>query len=261
MVQMLMIRNGGAGEARIPKRSTKEQPAEDEVVWVYAITDRLDEDQITGLTGVGGEPVRGITEAGLTAVVGSVAARDFGEDALTSLLTGLASIERVGRAHHQVIACVAAAGPVLPLRLAALYSDDATVRALLAQRRGEFAEMLATFRNTEEWGLKIYVEPGAEASADDEETAHAWEEVDACADMIDRTLNGIAITGRRNPSPDPQFSGSGSWMVLNGSYLLASDRVAEFAAVAQALARTQTGVHADLTGPWPPYSFVDQLEA
>ena len=94
-------------------------PPAQRVVWVYAITDDLGREQFAGLAGVGGERVRTVAEAGLTAVVGSVEARAFGEDALASLLGGLDNIERVGRAHHQVIARAAAGGaPVLPLRLA-----------------------------------------------------------------------------------------------------------------------------------------------
>src|SRR5436190_831409 len=74
------------------------------VVWVYAITDGLEPGQLAGLTGVGGEPVRMVTEAGLAAVVGSVDAQTFGENARGSLLSDLASIERPGRAHHPVAA-------------------------------------------------------------------------------------------------------------------------------------------------------------
>jgi hypothetical protein len=97
------------------------------VVWVYAITDSPVPDLLSGLTGVGGEHVRAVTEAGLSAVVGSVDAGTFGEQARADLMSDLPSIERLGRAHHQVIACVAAGGPVLPLRLATIYPDDQTV--------------------------------------------------------------------------------------------------------------------------------------
>src|SRR5260370_17805887 len=64
-------------------------PAASEVVWVYAVTADLDADQISGLTGVAGEPVRVVTEAGLGAVVGSVHDTVFREDSLTSLLPAL----------------------------------------------------------------------------------------------------------------------------------------------------------------------------
>jgi len=126
------------------------------VVWVYAITGNLAPDQLDGLTGVAGERVRSVTEAGLTAVVGSVEARTFGDQARADLMSDLASIERLARAHHQVIACVAADGPVLPLRLGTIYPDDHTVRTLLARSSAQFAMILDSFRGTEEWGVKVY---------------------------------------------------------------------------------------------------------
>src|SRR6266700_4321378 len=73
------------------------------VVWVYALTVDLAPGQIDGLAGVGGEQVRAVTGGGLTAVVGSVPAATFAEESLPRLLSDLASIERVGRLHHQII--------------------------------------------------------------------------------------------------------------------------------------------------------------
>src|SRR5258707_14953842 len=138
-------------------------PAASQVVWVYAVTADLGAEHLSGLTGVAGEPVRVVTEAGLGAVVGSVDQAVFGEESLTSLLTDLATVEMVGRAHHQVIASTASAGPVVPLRLATTYPDDATIRMLLAARRAELTEMLQDFTGRQEWGVKLYVEPPAGA--------------------------------------------------------------------------------------------------
>jgi len=224
----------------------------DEVIWVYAITDSLRPGQLDGVTGVGREPVRAVTAAGLNAVVGSVDARSFGEQALASLLGGLDNIARVGRAHHRVIERAAAGGPVLPLRLATLHPDDTTVRALLGSRRGEFAELLEKFRHRVEWGVQIYARPG-----DPEAVAGA----EAAADLIDVALSDVAVSARRQPAEDPQFADRGEWMALNAAYLLDADRAAGFTAVLHGLTSRQAGMRAELNGPWPPYSFVDGLEA
>lgn len=268
-----------------------------QVVWVYAITDGLKPDLLAGLTGVGGEKARAVSEAGLTAVVGSVDAAEFGEQARPRLLSDLASIERLGRAHHQVIACVAADGPVLPLRLATVYPDDQTVRALLARSSAEFQVMLESFRGTEEWGVKVYVGmaemdsllgrpavPGQPSGNPLDGTVSqpgpapwpaGWVagtglaqpepaldgDAEACAAMIDRALSGIAVATRRHPAADPRIDGNEKFLVLNAAYLLNSERASEFAAVARALARVNQGVRADLTGPWPPYSFADLHQA
>lgn len=79
--------------------------------------------------------------------------------------------------------------------------------------------------------------------------------------MIDRALSGIAIAARRHPPEEPLFAGAGDWTVFNGAYLISSNRAAEFAAVANALARMYAGFQVRLTGPWPPYSFADSPDA
>jgi hypothetical protein len=184
------------------------------VVWVYAITDDLAPGQLGGLTGVGGEPVRSVTEAGLTAVVGSVEARTFGEQARADLMSDMASIERLGRAHHQVIACVAADGPVLPLRLGTIYRDDHTVRTLLGRSSAEFAVILDSFRGTEEWGVKVYAgeqdaaspQAGQASSREGRPAVHAAEEgtADATAGRRDALPSrGDQVASHNEPeTPD-----------------------------------------------------------
>jgi hypothetical protein len=288
MPRSVMTRSNRVRRALGHRRALQRGQA-DQVVWVYAITDRLTPDLLAGLTGVGGESVRAVSEAGLTAVVGSVDAATFDEEARPSLLSDLASIERLGRAHHQVIVCAAADGPVLPLRLATVYPDDETVRTLLAQSSAEFAVMLDSFRGTEEWGVKVYLGPEVDEDGPGRAGAGtpdlAWcrglgrpledpwpheslaepdpalGDAEACAVMIDRALSGIAVATRRHPAADPRHDGSGNQLVLNAAYLLNSDRASEFAAVARALPRVTNGLRADLTGPWPPYSFADLHQA
>ena len=290
MPQMVTARSNRLRRAIGHRQAGQQVPAK-HVTWVYAITDRLVPEQLNGLIGVGGERVRAVSEAGLTAVVGSVDAEVFGEQARTTLLSDLASIERLGRVHHQVIACVAAENPVLPLRLATVYPSDQTVLARLRHSSAEFAVMLESFRGTEEWGVKVYVGADAEARGDQavpgEAVTAAGEaqtspedglastadelsvpedasgepvpgrDAEVRAEMIDRTLSGMAVATRRQAAAEPSRDGPENWLVLNAAYLLNSDRAGEFAAVARALAGTHTGMRADLTGPWPPYSFAD----
>ena len=253
MAPTLMTSNGLSAGPQLRLGEPDRGWPTDTVVWVYAITDHLAPGRLAGLTGVGGEAVRPVSEAGLTAVVGTVAAQAFGEQALASLLGGLDNIERVGRAHHRVIAGTAAGGgPVLPLRLATVHPDDDTVRALLAWRHDEFIGMLDRFRNTVEWGVQMY---GPAGPSDEVERA------EDLADAIDAALSDFAVDSRRQPAEDPRLTERAEWMVLNGAYLLRADRAAEFTAAARSLAGERTGLRAEVNGPWPPYSFVDGLEA
>ncbi|HEU5420483.1 MAG TPA: GvpL/GvpF family gas vesicle protein [Streptosporangiaceae bacterium] len=228
------------------------------IVWVYAVTGGSSAGELPGLTGVGGEPVRTVPEGGLHAVVSSVDATAFGEEALPGLLADLPRAETIGRAHHQVIESVAAVGPVVPLRLATIYPDDGTIRSLLAEHRTDLADLLATFRDTQEWGVKVYLEPRADGVPDGEPR---WPRAEEQAAEIDRVLSEIALDSRRHPAPDLRLGPRGGWLVLNGVYLLSDLRAAEFGAVARHLAAEHEGLKAELSGPWPPYSFVDQPDA
>ncbi len=66
---------------------------------------------------------------------------------------------------------------------------------------------------------------------------------------------------RRQPAEDPRFTERAERLVLNSAYLLRADMTAEFTAVARTLTGAGAGMRAEVNGPWPPYSFVDGLEA
>jgi hypothetical protein len=225
-----------------------------QVVWVYAVASRLDSEQLSGLAGVGGEPVRTICEDDIHAVVGSVDAAAFGESSIASMLGDLVGIEPIGRAHHEVVATIAAQCPVVPLRLATIYPDDDTVSALLAEHHAELTELLESLRGTQEWGVQVYLRP----AVGEAEPQQPWLEAEARAEQVDRVLSDIAIVSRRQPAPYLRPGSVCGWMVLNGIYLLDADRAAEFTSIARQFAAEHAALRVEVTGPWPPYSFVDR---
>lgn len=247
------------------------------VIWVYAVASSLDREQLAGLAGVGGEPVRTISEADIHAVVGSVDAASFGESSIAGMLGDLADLEPIGRAHHEVVATIAAESPVVPLRLATIYPDDDTVSALLAEHHAELTELLESLRGTQEWGVQVYLRPaageavpagvatgitaGVSAGGDGSGSTgpqQPWLEAEASADQIDRVLSDIAVVSRRQPAPYLRPGSVCGWMVLNGIYLLDADRAAEFSSIARQFAAEHATLRVEITGPWPPYSFVDR---
>jgi hypothetical protein len=232
------------------------QDASDAVVWIYAVVAGQTASRLAGVTGVAGEPVRAVTAIGPSAVVGTVG--EATGKSLASLLSGLAAIETAGRAHHDVIAHLAEAGPVVPLRFATVYPDDATIRSLLAQRHGELTRMLESFRDKQEWDVKIYVEPGADAVGDDS-SRHAprWALAVERAERLARALSGIAIKTQRRPASVP-LAGETRRLVVDGAYLLDSGRAKEFASIVETTAAAHAAIRAELNGPWPPYSFADR---
>jgi hypothetical protein len=249
-------------------------------VWTYAIAERVDAARLGQLSGVGGGPVRVIAAAGLTAVVEDVGLAEFGEEALRRNLEDLAWLETAARAHHRVIDAVAQQGPLVPMRLATVYSSDEGVAAMLAGRDTDFRAALGRIRGHKEWGVKVYAArrpgpgdaaagAGAAAAPDagagaaylrrrrDQLTSQKNDRREMLADTetIHAELTRHAAGAKLHPPQAPQLTGEKAVMMLNAAYLLADERGEDFAAIVAGLAERYPSVRLQLTGPWPPYSF------
>lgn len=250
------------------------------LTWVYAAVTDLEPVLLEGLTGVGGEQVRLIGEAGLGVVAGSVDAAAFSEDALERRLSEPGDLELIARAHHRVIARLAAAGPTLPFRLATVYLGEDAVRALLAERREEFSATLRWLGGHTECGVKVFADPGSLAAvkeppapadgpagagagasylrrrrADLAAAEDGWQRAATLGDDIHAELSALALAARRHATQDTPLDGGAGPMVLNGAYLIGHGQVESFAAAAEAVASAHGVSSLEVTGPWPPYSF------
>lgn len=251
-----------------------------DAVWVYGVAERVAVTSLDPIRGVGGGPIRTIAGAGLTAVAENVTLAEFGEDALRHNLEDLDWLEATARAHHRVIDAVAQQGPLVPMRLATVYSSDESIAAMLAERGTDFRAALTRINGRKEWGVKAYVarqsgpggatagtaapaSPGAGAGAAylqrrrDQLASQQSARHDAMvsAEIVHAELSRHAAGARLHAPQAPQLTGSKAPMILNASYLLDDERGEDFAAAVAALTEQQPGVWLELTGPWPPYSF------
>jgi hypothetical protein len=247
----------------------------DTVVYVYAVTDAATAGppQDPAIPGVDGAPVRRIASGGLAAVVSSVDAARFSEEALRRSLEDLPWLEETARSHHAVVAAVAPAGPVAPVRLATVYVDDENVRALLQERAATFRAALDRIRGRTEWGVKAFAVPSDDAGesqqitdgakpgtsylmrrrAERNRTAKGLQDAVDAAEAVHREISAVAVESRRHPPQDPRLSGKREEMVLNAAYLV--DEAGATALMRLVEDRDVQGVRLELTGPWAPYSF------
>jgi hypothetical protein len=247
---------------------------------------RVDESSLGQLTGVAGAPVRTVTAAGLTAVVGDVPLEEFGEQALRRNLEDLSWLEETARAHHRVIEAVAGQIPVVPARLATVYNGDAGVAGMLAERGADLRVALGRIEARKEWGVKAYAAqpsgpgdpgpaapggrarpsagPGAAYLQRRREQLSARKDARQAAiqsaEILHARLSRLAADTRMHPPQAPQLTGSKAVMILNASYLLDDERADGFAAEVAALAEQHPAIRVELTGPWPPYSFAGAAE-
>jgi hypothetical protein len=256
-------------------------------LWVYAVTEDIPAASFDQVTGVGGEPLRTVVAAGLTAIAEEVPLEEFGEAALRRNLEDLAWLEETARAHHRVIDAVARQSPVVPMRLATVYSGDESVAAMLAGRRDDFRAALDRTSQRQEWGVKVYAAgraeanpgqapgsakaaaPGGEGAAylrrrRDELSAQeqSRRELTASAELIHTALCRLAVDSRLHPPQSPQLTGTSAQMLLNAAYLLDEQESDDFTATVAVLSGDHPALRLELTGPWPPYSFaaVEQRE-
>jgi hypothetical protein len=68
---------------------------------------------------------------------------------------------------------------------------------------------------------------------------------------------------RANPPQPLELSGRRETMLLNGAYLVPVESQGRFAEAFEALRQEvgRDGIELVLTGPWPPYNFVDRSDA
>jgi hypothetical protein len=236
------------------------------------------EPQLDDVRGVDGtSPVFAIEEQGLAAVVSEVPLSEFGDGVLQQKLEELPWLEEKVRAHEQVLERTAEQTAVLPLRFGTIYRSADPVRDLLAERHEKLASALEQLRGKREWGVKCVVDrdrlltavqsavPGASELAADVESKPAGSAFFArkrLEQRLDEEARGLAARlaaaahERLAAVADGAVRDAGA--LLKGAYLVDRAGEDEFRRVL-----TQTGAEYDryglrfeLTGPWPPYSFV-----
>lgn len=249
-------------------------PVETTASWLYAVLPADAEPPLTDLTGVAGEPVRLVTYASVSAVVGSVPHHWLSRDPVGAATDELAQL--VGD-HHRVVAWFLPHAPVVPLRLGVAFQDDDRIRALLHERAEQLQTALAHVRGRAEWGLRAHLakpdadeepEPALEPAPNRSGTAYllrrrqerAREQRARAAAMtavarLETALTAVAAAVA-HPRPSGAVRGESGPLLRNTTYLVDHTRFDEFHSVIQEHARAEPQLRLRLTGPWPAYSFV-----
>ena len=226
-----------------------------------------------------GDGVRLVREGRVAAVVGPVPLREF--DRLDERLNDLAWLEEKARAHEAVLDRLVGEGALVPLRFGAIYRRLDEVETLLRERGEEFEADLDRVRGRVELGVKGYADRTAledalaaervgepagdgsgraylerrrvqrdvagEASAMLAEAARAAHER-----LLERSLAGTVSRPHSR-----ELSGRSEYMFLNGAYLVpVGDESLQAEVTGLARAYAPLGITFEVTGPWPPYSFV-----
>ena len=274
-----------------PPPEPRRSEAEGSALWAYCVT-RADHSLSEAPAGVDpAAPVEKITHGGLAAFASRVPLAEFGEDPLRENLNQLSWLERVARAHEAVLEDALTEGPIVPLRLCTIYTDEDGVRAILDREEEQLTATLDRLDGRQEWGVKLLLDPEtlAQTARDrSPEIAGLQEE------RLGRSGGGAYMMGRKldrrlveltqqlatevaedvrvrledatedsvlNPPQNRDLSGHEGEMVLNGAYLVEASRTEELRELLGQLEERHRafGARLELTGPWPPYNFASRL--
>jgi hypothetical protein len=259
-----------------------------DVFWAYCVG-RSTEALAVDIDGVAtGSRVERVDAGDLSALVSRVPIAEFGAAPLRENLNDLAWLERVARAHEEVLERALEQSTLVPLRLCTIYESEQNVREMLEREHDTLAHALDALAGREEWGVKLIADvdrlaEGARsrssevAALEDELGArtgggaymlrrrlerHVREMVDSLAgevaDEVHTRLEDWASDAVIRPPQNPELSGHEGRMLLNAAYLVETERVEGLRELVAELEERHRplGARIELTGPWPPYNFV-----
>ena len=267
-------------ESTMRSRRVAEPIDDTALLWAYCVI-REDSPSPDELPGLGGSVER-IEHAGLAALVSRVPAAEYGADVLPESLNDMPRLLALVRAHEAVLERVAEHATIVPLRICTIFVDNAGVRRMLARDQAALEQALARLHGREEWAVKLLLDeqrPGVEADmaasspsgaayleqrrAERERRTESERLGRELAEDVHARLQDWAIDAVVNPPQNPELSGHEGVMLLNGAYLVDSDRADELRRLVAELQERHgpAGARLELTGPLPPFNFVTQPDA
>ena len=201
----------------------------------------------------------------------------YGEDAINRGLSDLDWVARAAVAHEAVVESFIGASAVVPMKLFTIFTSDERALEHVRREAPRVNAVLRRVANHHEWGVRVVldrarIEPRVakpdRAAAEsgkgflarkkaqrDTAAELARHARDTVSDVYDRLAAHAGLAKRRSASELPVKGGP---LLLDAAFLVPVRRTARFRRSAGREARTiaSHGYWLTVSGPWPPYSFI-----
>jgi hypothetical protein len=245
--------------------------------YLYAISDDVSDQATADTPAIDPSfPLERMRYRTLQAVVSPVRLDEFGQDAINDHLNDRQWIEEKIRAHDRVIKRVSEAATTIPCRFCTVLRDQRDVTLLLSTHYDRILDTLANLRGRREWGVRALfhsdIKPADEPPAPPAENTgkqflqrrkrqdslraqmknEAQDRAHECHKALAEIAAGATLL-------TPHRAGKRQAVeLLNAAYLVPEAKTDQFH---QSLLRLQerhapNGLELLVTGPWPPYNFV-----
>jgi gas vesicle protein GvpL/GvpF len=208
----------------------------------------------------------------------------YGEETINRKLSDLDWVSRAAIAHEAVVESFIEARAVVPMKLFTIFTNDDRALDEVRGDRRHVDAIVKRVANQNEWGVRVTVDKArvartttagllrrrtsrsADAKAGANYLSQKKAQRDAATELAERARETVAELydrlaarsrlARRRPASE--LSAQGGPLLLDGAFLVPRARAKGFQALvtreAKRLARS--GYQVIMSGPWPPYTFV-----
>ena len=184
-------------------------------------------------------------------------------DGLAAVCTPAAETDLSAEAfwrHEEVVEALMADRDLLPVRYGTKLEDEGAVARVVGERREELAAALERVRGSVELSVRVVTTdtrhaglPAAEATGGAEYLRLKGQSEESRARAARALHEPLSELARASVEGRPRQQ-----ELFRGAYLVDRDGVEAFVAAVARLQKANAGVSILCTGPWPPYSFVEQ---
>lgn len=275
--------------------ANRKEPAGDKSskkgLWVYCIRHLIDggNKELKGIQP--GAHARFLPFRDMEIAVSGVDIEQFNERTLKEKLENDAKWTEISvRLHHKIIEEVGKNSEVvIPMKFGTIYKTRKNLEAMLKKYYAKFKELIERLKNKQEWGVKAHLEYKKFAEllkrknkeikklekkrssvpegmkwyidrkSDELVAAQHEKEVEKCLQHMVKQLEKYAEEVAFNDLLPKEVNEPGRDNVLNAACLVKNDNVDKFQDLLQELQKEYDpmGITLIITGPWPPYNFVD----
>ncbi len=238
------------------------------VLYLYGIS-REGEGTAPGITGVDpAASVEAVACAGLVCWISRVDKAEFAEN-LARNMENLEWLAEVSVRHQHVVSALATERDILPARFGTVFRTPASLTADVGKKKALLAGDLKRISGCEEWGVKVFglgAQPQAAAPAKSgrdylqaKAAALRSEEprtADGEVQRLLRALEGVAVQTAPGTGAVSRGQRGLHWQ---GSLLVKRSQRAKLQQLMARFSQDWVGKRRiELSGPWPPYSFVSR---
>lgn len=240
-------------------------------LYVYGVisTEAADSESFYGIEGIHADSeVKLLACGSLTALVSPIGNQKFSPKVIRESMKDTDWLKSHVRRHADVLAEAQAVQTVIPMRFGCVFSNPREIMQFIDSRKDALQEALVRLHNRSEFSVSVRIDgssvntvpndlEGVPSGVADFLRAAAGEkpaaaELEATATKIHAHLARYAGESMRNPNTEAE-------MLLNATHLVTIASEEEFKHAVKTLSAEYDaqGIRIEVSGPWPPYHFVD----